>query len=81
MNSQSTWRTSHLCRETGLSSRTLRYYEQLNLLCPKERDGAGQRLYTQVDIERLWHIQLLRLLGIELLVIRNRGIAAFPNQE
>ncbi|HHW5119686.1 MerR family DNA-binding transcriptional regulator [Staphylococcus pseudintermedius] len=35
---------------TGLSTRTLRYYDQIGLLNPSNSSEAGYRLYNEKDI-------------------------------
>ena len=54
-----------LARRTGLTHRTLRYYEELGLLDPP-RDTGGRRRYDAADIRRLYRIRLLRDLGTPL---------------
>lgn len=44
-------RIGDLSRQTGLSSRMLRYYEQQGLLHP-QRSGNGYREYTESDVDR-----------------------------
>lgn len=53
---------SDVARSTGLTERTLRYYEELGLLRPA-RDTAGRRTYDDTDVDRLYRIRLLRELG------------------
>jgi len=56
---------------TGLTQRTLRYYESIGLLAPATRMEGGFRLYTDDDLRRLEQIvQLKRLLGFSLAEIR-----------
>ena len=56
---------------TGLTQRTLRYYESIGLLPPATRMDGGFRLYTEEDIRRLDQIiQLKQLLGFSLAEIR-----------
>ena len=50
---------------TGLTHRTLRYYEELGLL-RSERDSAGRRRYDAAALDRLLRIRLLRDLGTPL---------------
>ena len=50
---------------TGLTQRTLRYYEELGLLDPP-RDSGGRRRYDAAAIDRLYRIRLLRDLGTPL---------------
>jgi len=47
---------------TGLTQRTLRYYEELQLFDPPTRLAGGFRLYSPTDVARLRHI--LRLKGL-----------------
>ncbi len=51
-----------VARRTGVTERTLRYYEELGLLAP-DRDSAGRRRYDAADVERLYRVRLLRELG------------------
>lgn len=57
--------------ETGLTKRTLRYYEEVGLLPPTGRTEGNYRRYTQDDLQRLQRIKNLRdLLGFSLADIR-----------
>ncbi len=56
---------------TGLTKRTLRYYEEVGLLPPTGRTEGNYRLYCEDDIQRLERIKKLReLLGFSLADIR-----------
>jgi DNA-binding transcriptional MerR regulator len=56
---------------TGLTKRTLRYYEEVGLLTPTDRTEGNYRRYSEDDIERLERIKKLRdLLGFSLADIR-----------
>jgi DNA-binding transcriptional MerR regulator len=55
-----------VAKETGLSLRTIRYYEELGLLRPKSRTAGHFRLYAESDIVRLQAIQTLKELGYTL---------------
>jgi DNA-binding transcriptional MerR regulator len=56
---------------TGLTQRTLRYYEEKGLLPPPSRMEGGFRLYSEADIQRLERIKELKdLLGFSLADIR-----------
>ena len=52
--------------QTGLSARTLRYYEELGLLPGVRRRAGGRRVYGADEIERLRFIQRLKALGLSL---------------
>ena len=55
-----------LAKQTGLSIRTLRYYDEIGLLVPSHRTEAEYRLYSEADIARLQQILSLRQLGFAL---------------
>ncbi len=56
---------------TGLTKRTLRYYEEVGLLPPTGRTEGNYRLYSDNNIQRLERIKELRaLLGFSLADIR-----------
>ena len=55
---------------TGVSIRTLQYYDKIGLLHPAEYSGAGYRLYDDTALERLQQILLFRALEFPLKDIR-----------
>lgn len=55
-----------LSKATGVSIRTLRHYDEIELLTPATRTEAGYRLYVAGDIERLQQIRSLQALGFSL---------------
>lgn len=59
-----------LARKTGVSVRTLHYYDEIGLLAPARRTEAGHRLYGADDAVRLQQIVSLRQLGFSLDEIR-----------
>jgi MerR family transcriptional regulator, repressor of the yfmOP operon len=60
-------RIGEAAARVGVSSRTLRYYEELGLLTPLGRTPGGARRYTEEDIARLEHIrELQELMGFNL---------------
>jgi MerR family transcriptional regulator, thiopeptide resistance regulator len=60
------WKVGVLARRTGLSVRTLHWYDQLGLLRPSRRSPSGHRLYGPADVQRLQQIRSLRHLGFTL---------------
>ncbi len=56
---------SQLAEKSGLSVRTLRYYDQIGLLRPLRKKN-GYRCYGQKEVRRLQHILLLRSCGFPL---------------
>lgn len=70
-------RTVHEVSElTGVSIRTLQYYDKVGLLRPAARSDAGYRLYDEGDLARLQQILLFRELEFSLKDIR--GIIESP---
>jgi MerR family transcriptional regulator, repressor of the yfmOP operon len=53
-------RIQEVAAETGLTTRAIRYYEELGLLEPAARSGGAYRLYDESDLERLRYIKELR---------------------
>ncbi|MEX2659024.1 MAG: MerR family transcriptional regulator, partial [Acidimicrobiales bacterium] len=51
---------------TGLSLRTIRHYEEVDLVPPSGRTSGGFRLYTEDDIERLQLIKHIKPLEFSL---------------
>ena len=65
-------RTVHeVSKLTGVSIRTLQYYDKIGLLSPAERTEAGYRLYDDAALERLGQILLFRELEFPLAEIRD----------
>ena len=52
--------------KSGVSARTLRYYEELGLLPGVRRRAGGRRVYGPDELERLDFIQRLKKLGLSL---------------
>ncbi len=67
----STRRIGELADATGVTVRTLRYYEEIGILAPASRTEAGHRLYGMDEVERLYRICMLRQLGLPLDGVRN----------
>ena len=65
-HSEPRWRIGQVSARTGLTTRTLRYYEELGLLRPTGRLVSGHRVYANEDLRRLYRISLLRQLGLPL---------------
>ncbi len=66
-----TWKVGELAERTGLSVRTLHYYDEIDLLTPSQRTEAGHRLYTAGDVVRLQQVRSLKQLGFGLEEIRD----------
>lgn len=55
----------NICEITGLSKRTLHYYDETKLLVPEKKDN-GYRSYTQKDLEKLQKILFFKNVGLSL---------------
>jgi len=64
---------------TGVSVRTLQYYDKIGLLRPAARTAAGYRLYDEQDLSRLQQILLFRELEFSLKDIKR--IVDSPNYD
>jgi DNA-binding transcriptional MerR regulator len=60
-----------VAERTGLSLRTIRYYEEVGLVVPSARSQGGFRLYTEPDIDRLQLIKRMKPLGFQLEEMRD----------
>ncbi len=59
-----------LARLTGLTPRTLRYYDSIGLLCPRRGRENDYRFYGSEEVDRLQQILLYRDMGVPLEEIR-----------
>ena len=60
-----------VAERTGVTQRTLRFYEEKGLLKPPSRMDGGFRLYSEEDVKRVKHIRRLQdLLGTSLADIK-----------
>jgi DNA-binding transcriptional MerR regulator len=65
------FRIGEAAERTGLTQRTIRYYEELGLLAPPVRTQGDFRLFSESDITRLNEISRLKqLLGFTLAEIK-----------
>lgn len=60
-----------LSRLAGVSTRTLRYYDEINLLSPSRINSSGYRIYGPHEVNRLQQILFYRELGVSLLDIKD----------
>jgi DNA-binding transcriptional MerR regulator len=65
------FRIGEVAKLTGLTTRTLRYWEELGLVAPSSYGPGGDRHYTAPDMNRVTRIRdLQRLLGFSLAEVR-----------
>jgi DNA-binding transcriptional MerR regulator len=71
-----TLRIGEIAERSGVTPRTIRYYEELGLLPRSERAHGKHRVYTDADVERLRELTRLRdLLGLSLDELRTMIVA------
>lgn len=64
-------RIGEVAKLTGLTTRTLRYWEELGLISPSSYRATGERLYSSTDMARVTRIKdLQELLGFSLAEVR-----------
>jgi MerR family transcriptional regulator, copper efflux regulator len=59
-----------LAKAAGVTTPTIRYYEEIGLLPPAGRSAAGQRVYEVVDLERVTFIRRCRDFGFSIDQVR-----------
>lgn len=65
------WKVGDLAKLTGLTVRTLRFYDQIGLFSPSGQTESGHRLYNELDLSRLHQILSLKELGLSLVEIKS----------
>ncbi|MHB1517285.1 MAG: helix-turn-helix domain-containing protein [Acidimicrobiales bacterium] len=64
-------RIGEVAKLVGVTTRTLRYWEEIGLIRPSDYRGSGERLYSQTDVARATRIRdLQELLGFSLAELR-----------
>ncbi len=66
-----------LAQLAGVSTRTLRYYDEIGLLEPVRKNDAGYRIYGRQEVDKLQHILFYRKLELDLATIK--GIVNNPS--
>jgi DNA-binding transcriptional MerR regulator len=59
-----------VARRTGLSAKTIRFYEEQGCIPRVGRSGSGYRLYSEGDVWRLRLVKQIRMLGLPLAEVR-----------
>ncbi|MFD1032747.1 MerR family transcriptional regulator [Metaplanococcus flavidus] len=55
-----------LAKLAGVSTRTLRYYDEIGLLEPARKSSSGYRIYGREEVDKLQQILFYRELGLDL---------------
>lgn len=64
------WKIGQLAKQTGLTVRALRHYDQKGLVTPSKCSDSGHRLYTEADIAKLQQVLSLKQMGFGLEAIK-----------
>ena len=65
------WTIAEMSKQTGLSPRTIRYYEDIGLIAKPGRTAGGYRAYGGQDVEILRFVSRARGLGFSIKDVRN----------
>ncbi|WFE26045.1 MerR family transcriptional regulator [Solwaraspora sp. WMMD791] len=66
MGSRELMQIGEVAERTGLSLRTIRYYEEVGIVVPSARSQGGFRLYTEADVARLRVVKRMKPLEFTL---------------
>lgn len=72
--------SGEFAKKAHVSIRTIRYYDQKNLLKPSTHTTSGARQYTDADFAKLQQILLLKYLGFSLSDIREMTLGSGDKQ-
>ena len=70
MRGRDLMRIGDLAKRTGITSRSIRYYEELGMIEPEMKTEGGFRLYSESQLRRIKVIHYLKSLGFSLSEIR-----------
>lgn len=62
-------RIGELAQKTGVTTKTIRYYEGIGVIPEPERMANGYRLYDEVDVDRLHFVRDAQAAGLSLVEI------------
>ncbi|CAH1856129.1 MerR family transcriptional regulator [Convivina intestini] len=71
MNQNNNYSISQLAQLTGVTTRTLRYYDKINLLKPEKIDQNGYRRYAKPQLDTLQQILYFKSLDFNLQKIKS----------
>ncbi|WP_164670465.1 MerR family transcriptional regulator [Virgibacillus doumboii] len=60
-----------LSKNTGVTVRTLDYYDEIGLIKPSSKTEGGHRLYSEDDVMRLERVLALKYMGFSLEQVKN----------
>jgi DNA-binding transcriptional MerR regulator len=63
-------RIGELAERAGISAKAIRYYEQIGILTPPERNASGYRAFDEAALGRLGFVRAAQAVGLTLGEIR-----------
>ncbi|QUI23892.1 methyltransferase domain-containing protein [Vallitalea pronyensis] len=66
-----TYTVGEFAKKAGVTIRTLRYYDNINMLQPTTHNDLGHRLYSDSDFQKLQKIMTLKFVGFSLAEIKD----------
>lgn len=77
MKGKGIYTTGEIAKMAGVSTRTIRYYDNKGILSPSSHNSSGHRLYTESDFIKLKRILALKYLGLSLEEVKNTESQSF----
>lgn len=81
MKGQEVYTTGEIAKMAGVTTRTIRYYDNKGILSPSSHNSSGHRLYTESDFIKLKRILALKYLGLSLEEVKNTESQSFEKEE
>lgn len=81
MRKEGYYSTGQFSEMAGITKKTLRYYDEKNILKPSFLTDSGARFYNDQDLVRLQQILLLKFLGFSLSDIREMLVKDFESEQ
>lgn len=81
MNKEGYYSSGQFAEVSGVTKKTLRYYDEKNILVPSMLTESGARLYTEEDLGKMQQITLLKYLGFSLSDIREMMMSTTDSKQ
>ena len=81
MKGQEVYTTGEIAKMAGVTTRTIRYYDNKGILSPSSHNSSGHRLYTESDFIKLKRILALKYLGLSLEEVKNTESQSFEKED
>lgn len=81
MKGQEVYTTGEIAKMAGVTTRTIRYYDNKGILSPSSHNSSGHRLYTESDFIKLKRILALKYLGLSLEEVKSTESQSFEKED